>query len=178
MTDIFDCIVVGLGGHGSAILGQLAEKGKNVLGIEKYGRVHAHGSSHGRSRIIRQAYYEDHRYVPMLKRSLQLWQTLDQKFKEKHSDSYLLKMTGGLMIGLPDSEVILGTMASVKEHDLKHEILTSEEIRNKFPAFNVSSREIGKSIYNIIYIHTFIYISIHNYTFMHMYMYMHIHIYV
>jgi hypothetical protein len=87
MTEIYDCVVVGLGGHGSgiiqlnndsflfdiyqvslslilsllAIIGQLAEKGKKVLGIEKYGRVHAHGSSHGRSRIIRQAYYEDQR---------------------------------------------------------------------------------------------------------------------
>jgi hypothetical protein len=44
----------------------------------------------------------------MLKRSLQLWQTLNQKYKDKHSDNYLLKMTGGLMIGLPNSEVILG----------------------------------------------------------------------
>jgi hypothetical protein len=49
----------------------------------------------------------------MLKRSLQLWQTLNQKYEDKHnkidgSDNYLLKMTGGLMIGLPDSEVILG----------------------------------------------------------------------
>jgi hypothetical protein len=87
MTQIYDCVVVGLGGHGSgimkllndsflldiyqvllsliisssAIIGQLAEKGKKVLGVEKYGRVHAHGSSHGRSRIIRQAYYEDQR---------------------------------------------------------------------------------------------------------------------
>lgn len=152
MIEIFDCVVVGLGGHGSAILGQLAEKGKHVLGIEKYGRVHAHGSSHGRSRIIRQAYYEDHRYVPMLKRSLELWQTLDQKFRERNNDCYLLKMTGGLMIGLPDSEVISGTMASVKEHDLKHEILTSEEIRKRFPAFNVSSREIGESFNYIFFI--------------------------
>lgn len=45
----------------SAIAAHLSEKESKVLGIEKYGRAHAHGSSHGRSRIIRMAYYEDHR---------------------------------------------------------------------------------------------------------------------
>jgi hypothetical protein len=40
-------------------------------------------------------------------------------------------------------------MASVKEHGMKHEILNSEEIRARFPAFNVSPKEIGKGFINI-----------------------------
>ena len=57
----YDCIVAGLGGHGAAAIAHLAKRGLNVLGLEKYDRVHANGSSHGRSRIIRQAYFEDPR---------------------------------------------------------------------------------------------------------------------
>ena len=48
------------------------------------------------------------------------------------------------MIGLPDSEVILGTIASIKKENLSHEILTSQEVRSRYPAFNVSDDEIGK----------------------------------
>jgi len=52
--DDFDCIVVGLGAHGSASVHELAKSGLRVLGIDAFPRSsHAHGSSHGRSRIIR-----------------------------------------------------------------------------------------------------------------------------
>ena len=60
------------------------------------------------------------------------------------SNKGLLKMTGGLMIGLPDSEVILGTIASIKKENLSHEILTPQEVKSRYPALNVSDDEIGK----------------------------------
>jgi hypothetical protein len=41
-------------------LNQLAGRGKRVLGLEKFSPAHDRGSSHGRARIIRQA------YVPLL----------------------------------------------------------------------------------------------------------------
>jgi choline dehydrogenase-like flavoprotein len=56
---IYDVIVVGLGAHGSSSAAHLAKRGASVLGIEKFGRTHVNGSSHGKSRVIRQAYFED-----------------------------------------------------------------------------------------------------------------------
>jgi sarcosine oxidase len=53
-----DVIVAGLGGMGSAAAYELARRGKRVLGLEKFSPAHDRGSSHGRSRIIRQAYFE------------------------------------------------------------------------------------------------------------------------
>ena len=44
-----------------AAAAHLSKKGLRVLGIDRHPRIHANGSSHGRSRIIRLAYYEDHR---------------------------------------------------------------------------------------------------------------------
>jgi sarcosine oxidase len=47
------------------------------------------------------------------------------------------------MVGRPDSEVILGTLESCKQHALAHEVLSSEEIKKRFPIFRPSSDEIG-----------------------------------
>jgi sarcosine oxidase len=65
---IYDVIVVGIGGMGSAACWQLAQRGQRVLGLERFDIPHSLGSSHGISRIIRLPYYEDPAYVPLLHR--------------------------------------------------------------------------------------------------------------
>ena len=92
----------------------------------------------GHSRIIRQAYFEDPRYVPLVQRSFELFRKL-----EVDAGFPLLTMTGGLMIGAPDSPVVLGTLASAKEHQLPHEIFSAPQINEKYPMFNLASHEIG-----------------------------------
>lgn len=62
----------------------------------------------------------------------------------------LLRMTGGLMIGHPGSEVIQGTLRSIKEHNLRHEVLNAEELRKRFPLFHVSPEEIGAVFLNLL----------------------------
>jgi selenocysteine lyase/cysteine desulfurase/glycine/D-amino acid oxidase-like deaminating enzyme len=51
-----DVIVVGAGVHGLSAAYHLARRGLRVLQFEQFGSVHAHGSSHGRTRMIRRAY--------------------------------------------------------------------------------------------------------------------------
>jgi sarcosine oxidase len=126
----FDVIVVGLGGMGSAAVAHAAARGSRVLGLEQYQPAHAHGSSHGRSRVIRLAYFEDPAYVPLLRRAYELWRQL-----EADSGRSLLQVTGGLMIGSPSSEVVSGTLRSAREHHLAHEVLDAAAIRRRFPAF-------------------------------------------
>ncbi len=133
---MFDCIVLGLGGMGSAAAFHLAKRGRRVLGLEQFGMAHDRGSSHGYSRVIRQAYFEHPAYVPLLLRAYELWREL-----ESESALELLTVTGGLMIGPPDSPVFLGSQASARQHGLPHEILDAKEIRRRFPAFT-PSREI------------------------------------
>ena len=58
-TKPWDAIVLGVGGMGSATLYHLARRGQRVLGLEQFGVAHEMGSSHGLTRIIRLAYYED-----------------------------------------------------------------------------------------------------------------------
>ena len=96
MSDSYDVIVVGLGAMGSAAAYHLARKGCRVLGLDRYTPPHAHGSSHGRTRIIREAYFEHPAYVPLVQRAYRLWGEL-----EDLSGSKLLQTTGGLMITPP-----------------------------------------------------------------------------
>src|ERR1700716_3787334 len=99
----YDVIVVGLGAMGSATLYELARRGKRVLGLEAFGPGHQLGSSHGESRVIRLAYYEHPNYVPLLERAYELWAELEQR-----SGAELLHITGGLMIGVPETELVSG----------------------------------------------------------------------
>ena len=125
---VFDVIVVGLGGMGSAAAAHVASRRKRVLGLEQFQPGHAQGSSHGKSRVIRLAYFEHPAYVPLLRRAYELWRKLEQD-----TGRQLLQMTGGLMIGAPGSEVVSGSLRSARQHDLAHEVLEAAEIRRRFP---------------------------------------------
>ena len=74
----FDIIMIGLGGMGSAAAFHLARRGAKVLGLEQFGLAHDRGSSHGESRLIREAYFESPAYVPLLDRAYLLWDELSE----------------------------------------------------------------------------------------------------
>ncbi|MCC7460925.1 MAG: FAD-dependent oxidoreductase, partial [Gammaproteobacteria bacterium] len=109
----YDAIVIGLGAMGSATVAHLARRGVKTLGLEAFQQGHALGSSHGRSRIIREAYLEAPDYVPIVQRAYQLWRELEQE-----TDSSLLTITGGLNIGAADSDFVTGAARSADQFNL------------------------------------------------------------
>ena len=134
----YDVIVVGLGSMGSAILSDCARRGANVLGLEQFARGHDLGSSSGKSRMIRKAYFEDPAYVPLLLRAYDLWREL-----ESATGHELLRITGLLMVGDEDAEVITGAQRAAREHELPLESLTASQIRKRYPMLRVRENEIG-----------------------------------
>ena len=126
---MYDVIVAGLGGMGSPTAYELAARGKKVLGLERHAHGHDRGSSHGGSRLIRQAYFEDPAYVPLVLRAYELWERL-----EAASGRDLMTLCGGLMLGRPGSKVLEGSLRSAREYDLPCETLGAEEVRRRFPA--------------------------------------------
>ncbi|HMQ16109.1 MAG TPA: FAD-dependent oxidoreductase, partial [Phycisphaerae bacterium] len=93
----YDVIVLGVGGMGSAACEQLARRGQNVLGIEQFHPGHDRGSSHGRTRIIRKAYFEHPDYVPLLHEAYRLWREL-----ESDTGRRLYEPVGLLLAGRPE----------------------------------------------------------------------------
>jgi len=134
----FDVVVVGLGATGSAALYQLARRGVRVAGIERFTPGHDRGSSHGETRIIRLGYFEHPSYVPLLRRTYALWREL-----EAASATKLLHITGIVEIGPPDGEVVKGTLAASRQHNLPHEVMDAAEIMRRFPAFKIPSPFVG-----------------------------------
>lgn len=128
----YDVIVAGVGAMGSATAYHLARRGKRVLGLERYGIPHDMGSSHGHTRIIRLAYYEDPSYVPLIQRAHELWRELEELSGER-----LLHTTGSIDAGPEDSWVFKGSWDSCRLHDLPHEVLTGAELRRRHPGYHL-----------------------------------------
>jgi len=134
----YDAIVVGLGAMGSAAAYHLSRRDQRVLGLEAFAPGHMNGSSHGESRIIRLAYYEHPNYVPILVRAYELWVELQAAAGEE-----LLRLTGGIFAGRPETELVAGSIASVRRQDRPHEILDAAEIHRRYPAMRPDDDEIA-----------------------------------
>jgi sarcosine oxidase len=135
---MYDALVIGTGAMGSATLYHLAQRGLRVIGIDAHDPPHTLGSTHGRSRIIREAYYEDPVYVPLVRHAYANWDSLA---REARVD--LFTPTGAMMIGAPGSELIEGTIASTREHSIPVEILDAPGIRSRFPLLAPSDWMVG-----------------------------------
>jgi sarcosine oxidase len=109
-----------------------------VLGLERFGPVHDQGSSSGGSRLIRQACYEDPGYIPLMRRSYELWHEL-----EANAGETLLLDTGALLLGSPDCLMIAGAVGVAAQFGLDHEVLAAPEVRRRFPTLAPSDDTVA-----------------------------------
>ena len=130
---------------GSATLCHLARRGVRALGFDRFSPPHAHGSSHGDTRITRLAIGEGIHYTPLAMRSHELWREL-----ERETGAALLASVGGLFISSPTKSSVLhvpgffeNTVAAARQYGIAHEILDAPAIRRRYPAFNVGADEYG-----------------------------------
>ncbi|HSL47110.1 MAG TPA: N-methyl-L-tryptophan oxidase [Anaerolineales bacterium] len=144
MDKHFQTIVIGLGAMGSAAAFQLAKRGNRMLGIDQYSPPHVYGSSHGDTRITRQAIGEGAEYVPLVLRSYEIWDEIQRETGNK-----ILTVTGGLiMTGVEGvtrhgSQFFNQTVACAEKYGIAHRILDADEIRRQFPQFKLSGEERG-----------------------------------
>src|SRR5262245_11302571 len=142
MQNNVDTIVLGLGAMGSAAIYQLAKRGHRVLGIDQFSPPHDYGSSHGETRIIRQAIGEGEQYVPLALRSYELWREI-----EREAAKELLVVTGGLVLESQQGQTIMHgrrnflaqTTECARRFNIRHEILEPQEIRKRYPQFAVAT---------------------------------------
>ena len=138
MTETYDVAIAGLGAMGSAAAYHLARKGVSVLGLDRYAPPHTLGSSHGETRIIREAYFEHPSYVPIIQRAYELWEQL-----EEESGRSLFLQSGGLMVGPPDGVLVVGAELSARTHHLPYERLSPAEVTGRYPALTPAEDTIA-----------------------------------
>lgn len=145
-TDHPDVLVIGLGAMGSATVYQLAKLGVKVIGLDQYTPPHPHGSTHGETRITREAIGEGAQFVPLAMRSHQLWREI-----EAQTGQTLLTTCGGLIIAragqmsrLHEQSDFLGsTIRAAETFGIPHERLNANEIAARFPQFALRGDECG-----------------------------------
>ena len=142
----YDVIVLGLGAMGSAALYQIAKRGALVLGIDQFFPPHSFGSSHGDTRLTRQAIGEGEAYTPLALRSYELW----QQIQTECGDHSLLTETGGLILSVPHAsglhktaDFIGDTRKSAQKYGIAHENLSALQIADRFPPFRLRGDETG-----------------------------------
>ena len=142
-ADTADVVVVGLGAVGAATLHRLAIRGVRAVGIDRFDPPHDRGSTHGETRITRLAVAEGAAYVPLVRRSHAIWRELEAECHET-----LLLQNGGLVIGRGDGAPSHGTAGFLgrtieiaRAHDIPYDLLDSNEIRRRFPQFQVEEDE-------------------------------------
>lgn len=133
-----DVIIVGLGAMGSAAAYHLARRGLNVLGFDQYHPPHTLGSTHGKTRIIREAYFEHPLYVPLVRRAYDLWKELEERV-----DGGIYRRTGGLMLGPPEGTIVGGATRSAIAHGIPHERLSNRDVCRRFPGMTPPDDFVG-----------------------------------
>jgi sarcosine oxidase len=130
--------VIGTGAAGAMALWQLASRGVEAVGFDRYAPGHDRGGVGGETRIFRTAYREGAEYVPLLQRSCQLWREL-----ESDTGDTLLTMCGGLTIGPPEHPDVRTVLSCAQQFGLPHEQFTATEARQRFPEHPVREGEIA-----------------------------------
>ena len=125
MKGNYDVAIIGLGAMGSAAAHELARRGTRVVGFDRFQPPHAMGSTHGRSRIIREAYFEHPLYVPLVRRAYECWDEIEG---ESGGGRRLFVRTGGLMVGPRDGTIFGGALTSAREHGVPHEVLSAVDV--------------------------------------------------
>lgn len=135
---VYDLIVVGSGSVGAAAGWYATQAGLKVLMIDRHHPPHREGSHHGESRLIRHAYGEGARYVPMVLRAQQLWDQLEQQSGER-----VMQRSGVLNLAPHASEFIQNVIQSAEQFALNVQILNEAEIHQRWPQISVPESYIG-----------------------------------
>jgi len=146
MGQTADVVVVGLGAMGSAALYQAARRGASVIGVDRFTPPHDLGSSHGDTRITREAIGEGREFVPLAQRSNQIWEEL-----EASTGRSLLTRNGALVLASQSisgnhhgsTSFVQDTIRIAQEFGIAHEVLDADEIRRRYPQFQLRGDEAG-----------------------------------
>jgi sarcosine oxidase len=139
-----DVAVVGLGAAGAATLYQLARRGVRAIGIDRFSPPHIYGSTHGDTRITREAIGEGEAYTPLVQRSHAIWRELEAETGQDmltQCGSLIVEAAGGGAAGHHRHEFLASTIACANRYGIKHELLSAADVAGRFPQFALDGDE-------------------------------------
>src|SRR5271166_5317300 len=140
-----DLLVIGLGAVGGAAVYQATKLKARVIGIDRFAPPHDQGSSHGDTRITRQAIGEGRECVPLVLRSNHIWEEL-----EAATGRSLMTRCGCLVLAYPDTpgqhhgstSFLQDTIDAAREFGIAHEVLSASRARQRYPQIRLQGDEV------------------------------------
>ncbi|MBZ5721556.1 MAG: FAD-dependent oxidoreductase [Acidobacteriia bacterium] len=133
--------VIGAGAFGGWTALYLRRMGARVTLIDAWGPGNARASSGGETRVIRGTYGPNQPYTRMTARAMQLWKEHEQRWKR-----HLFHKIGVLWLaGKGDDQFERGSVPLLREAGIPCEELSTSEIANRWPQFNLDG--VGWGIY-------------------------------
>lgn len=131
--------VVGLGSVGAQVLKALAETpGVEATGFEQFTPGHDRGAAGGDARIFRNGQTEDQAWVPIAQHANALWERL-----ERDTGRQLRGFVGCLFSGPADEPRMQNAIRGNEQYGLDFDVMSREEMADRFPQFALSEGEIG-----------------------------------
>ncbi len=126
----FDIIILGAGALGVSCAYELSKSGQKIALIDQFTPPHSKGSSFGETRLFRQAYFEDERYIPFLKSAYQHWRSWEDELK-----SSFLYDNGYLTLFNSSSDIAQKMHKNAKKWNISGFNLDAKQVQESFPQF-------------------------------------------
>ena len=127
---IYDVAVIGCGSVGSAVGYYASLSGASVIEFDRDLPPHQHGTHHGETRIIRHAYAEGEKYVPLLLKAQTLWNELAQL-----TNLPIFSQCGMVNIAPKHSVFLKNVLKSAQTYNLETVFYTAQELKKRWQAW-------------------------------------------
>jgi len=134
----YDLIIIGSGSVGAAAGYYASRAGLSVLMTDAHLPPHNEGSHHGDTRLIRHAYGEGEKYVPLVLRAQTLWDELATLSGEE-----IFEKTGVINLGPAHSPFLANVEQSARQFGLNVERLDSQALMARWPEIRVPEDYVG-----------------------------------
>jgi glycine/D-amino acid oxidase-like deaminating enzyme len=131
--------VIGAGAFGGWTALYLLRRRARVTLVDAWGPGHSRASSGGETRVIRGTYGPDQPYTALAARALKLWREHERKWRQ-----HFLHRIGVLwMAAEGDDEWEDGSMEQLKQARIRHEKLSTRQLKKRWPQINFQGVEWG-----------------------------------
>ncbi|POP41924.1 N-methyl-L-tryptophan oxidase [Superficieibacter electus] len=134
----YDLLIIGSGSVGAAAGYYASRAGLKVLMTDAHLPPHTEGSHHGDTRLMRHAYGEGEKYVPLVLRAQALWDALAAE-----SGEAVFERTGVINLGPVDSLFLKNVASSAARWKLTTEQLDAGAVMKRWPEIRVPENYIG-----------------------------------
>ncbi|MCF9046679.1 N-methyl-L-tryptophan oxidase [Acinetobacter nectaris] len=135
---VYDVAVVGTGSIGSAAGYYARAMGASVVQIDSEHPPHCKGSHHGETRLMRHAYAEGEKYIPLVLKAQCLWNDLELK-----TNKPIFHRVGVLNIAPKNTDFYKNVLMTAQQYNIPIKQYTALEIQKRWPNWTFDASYIG-----------------------------------